>query len=107
MVTRIHKYAKRRLYLREHRKAKDVSAEAMGGRLGMERESILRMEREPDRCTMSKQIAWADAIGVEPEDLWWPPPGRPGLDQIIAGQPEDVQEMARDIVTRLVIGNQR
>ncbi len=106
MVTKIHKHAKRRLFLRENRKAHGVSAEQMGGRLGMERESVLRMERETDRCTPSKQLQYADALGIEVEDLWWPPGQRPKgiLDQIVDGQDDAVKAMAADIVSRLVAG---
>lgn len=102
MVTRIrHKQARRRLFLREHRKAKGVSAETMAGRLDIERESVLRLEREPWRVNSEKQAEYASAIGVEPEALWRPP-GVPSLDELVAGAPKDVQDMALDIVSRLV-----
>ena len=102
MVTRIHKTAHRRLYLREHRKAKDLSAEYMAGRMGMERESLLRLEREAlTRCTPEKQVQYAEALRIEPEALWRPP-GATSLDAIVAGSPDDIRDMAADIVTRLV-----
>lgn len=103
MVTRIHKYGPRRLFLREHRKAKEISAETLAGRLGIERESVLRLEREPHRMTPDKQAAYAHALDLEPEDLWRPP-GRPSLDGMVQGTPDTVQEMAADIVRRLVAG---
>ena len=69
MVTR-----RRRLFLKEHRKAKGVSAAAMADRLGIERESIYRLEREAmTRLNGEKQAAYARALGIEPEDLWRPP----------------------------------
>jgi transcriptional regulator with XRE-family HTH domain len=103
MVTRIHKGVRRRLFLKEHREAKGLSAEQMGGRLEIERESVYRLEREPQRVRPDTQAAWADACGVEPEDLWRPP-DRPSLDAMVKDAPDDVQKMAADIVRRLVSG---
>lgn len=101
MVTRIHKMAPRRLFLREHRKAKGVSAETMAGRLDMERESVLRLEREPQRANPEKQAAYAAALELEPEELWRPP-GTPSVDAMIHNAPEDVQKMVVDVVRRMI-----
>lgn len=103
MVTRIHKHGPRRFYLREHRKAKDVSAETMAGRLGIERESVYRLERHPLNIDFKKLAAYAAALQLEPEDLWRPP-GTPSLDGMVADAPAEVREMAVDIVRRLVTG---
>lgn len=101
MVTRIHKHAKRRLFLREHREAKGLSAIQMAGRLGIERESVYRLERETWRLDPTKQAQYAAALGIEPEDLWRSP-GAVSLDAMIKDAPADVQNMAADIVRRLV-----
>lgn len=101
MVTRIHKMARRRLFLREHREAKGISATAVAGRMEIERESVLRLEREPRRVTPDKQAAYAHALGIEPEDLWRPP-GTPSVDGLIQSAPADVQEMVLDVVRRMV-----
>lgn len=108
MVTRIHKGATRRLFLKQHREAKGVSAEMMAGRLGIERESVYRMEREPHRVNSVKQAAWAAALDIEPEELWRQP-GVRSVDAMIRAAPPDVQdmaiEMAADIVRRLASGS--
>lgn len=101
MVTRIHQHARRRLFLKENREAKGVSAEAMAGRLGIERESLYRWERETWRLNPAKQLAYADALGIEPEQLWHPP-DTPSLDAMISQAPDDLKAMAADIVRRLV-----
>lgn len=101
MVTRIHKSVRRRLFLKEHREAKGISAEYMAGRLGIERESVYRLEREHWRMNPEKQIGYADALGIEPEDLWRPP-GTPSLDALVSNAPEELKIMAADIVRRLV-----
>jgi DNA-binding XRE family transcriptional regulator len=100
MVTSINRH-RRRLFLKEHRKAHKVSATEMGKRLGIERESVYRQERNPKGVNSEKQAQWATALGIEPEDLWRPP-GRPSLDAMTRNSPEAVQDMAADIVRRLV-----
>ena len=70
MVTRIHKHVRARLYPKEHREAKGVSAETMAGRLGIERESVYRLEREAQtRMNMAKQAAYEAALGLDPGAL--------------------------------------
>jgi transcriptional regulator with XRE-family HTH domain len=94
-----------RLFLKEHREALGVSAEAMAALLGIERESVYRLEREAlTRLSAGKQVAYADALGIKPEDLWRPPGGPPSLDAMIATAPDDIKSMATDIVRRLVAG---
>lgn len=97
MVTRIHKHAPKRLFLKEHREAKGVSAETMAGRLGIERESVYRLEREPRRVNAEKQAAYAAALDMEPEELWRPP-GTPSLDSLVKGIPEEVRAMIANMV---------
>lgn len=105
MVTRIHKSVRRRLFLKEHREAKHVSAEAMAGRLGIERESVYRVEREAmTRVNAKKQAEYAYHLDIEPEELWRPPGGPPSLDAMIATASDDIKQMAADIVRRLVAG---
>lgn len=107
MVTNIHKRGYRRLFLKEHREARGVSAEQMAGRLNIERESVYRLEREwRTRMNPEKQAAYAAALDLEPQDLWRPP-GSPSLDALIQSAPDDVQKMAADIVRRLVAGGSR
>ncbi len=103
MVTRIRRGARLHLYLKEHRDAKGVSAAMMAGRLGIERESVYRLEREwRTRMTPDKQIQYAAALGIEPNALLHPPGGPPSLHAIIAEAPDEVKKMAADIVSRLV-----
>lgn len=109
VVTHIYQNRKRRLFLREHRKAKGVSATVMAGRLGIERESVLRLEREPQRVNSEKQADYATALDLQPEDLWRPPaepepPKQPSLDEIVKDAPDETRAMAFDIVRRLIGG---
>lgn len=112
VVTRIYQSRKRRLFLREHRKAKGVSATVMAGRLGIERESVLRLEREPQRVNSEKQADYAAALDLQPEELWRPPavpetPRAPSLDAMVKDMPEETRAMVADIVLRLVSGGRQ
>jgi transcriptional regulator with XRE-family HTH domain len=97
MVTRIHRHARpRKLFLKEHREAKGVSAEAMAGRLDIERESVYRLEREAHRrMNIDKLHAYADALNIEPAALWQPP-GTISLDDLASSVPTDLRAMATD-----------
>jgi hypothetical protein len=102
MVTRIHRSVRPRLFLREHRQAKGISTVYMAGRMGMERESLLRLEREAQtRCTPDKQAQYAEALGIEPAALWRLP-GEPSVDSLLADTPEDFRAMIIDTVRRRV-----
>lgn len=101
--TRIYKGRKPVPFLKEHRKAKDVTAEAMAGRLGIERESVHRLERVPGKITVEKLNAYAAALEMEPEDLMHPP-GQRSLDAIVKDSEPEVQAMVADIVLRMIAG---
>ena len=90
-----------RLYLREHRRDRGVSAPRMAERLNMERESLLRLERRPQNIDWSKAVAYAKALGISPVRLLGPPLAF-SLDELIEGQPDEVQAMAADIIRRLI-----
>jgi transcriptional regulator with XRE-family HTH domain len=98
MVT-IHRNIRARLYLKEHRKAKKVSATEMADRLAIERESVHRVERRNDP---KYQTLYAAALGIEnPEELWRPP-GTTSLDALVAGEPQDFKDMAADLLRRML-----
>lgn len=102
MATR-KKQVGRRLFLREHREAKGISAADMGERLGMERESVYRLENKYWGVSSQKQAAYAEALGLTPEDLWRKPDD-PSLDAIVSKAPADVQETVQNLIRRLLPG---
>lgn len=102
MVTSAKKL-KRRLFLKEHREAQGISATTMAERLGIERESVYRIERKPWGVNSRKQAEYAHALGLEPEELWRLP-GTPSLDAMVSQAPAELRAMAADIVRRLVEG---
>lgn len=101
IVTRIHKHFRGRLYLREHRRHLDISAPRMAERMGIERESLLRLERKAQSIDWAKAVQYAEALGIAPARLLRPP-GVTSLDELVEDQPAEVQTMAADIVSRLI-----
>jgi transcriptional regulator with XRE-family HTH domain len=102
MVTLIrHKAAWRRLYLKEHREHRGITPEQMAGRLGIDRVSVHRWEREQQRMNPAKQLAYAEALGIEPSALWRPP-DTPSVDELLANAPADLRRKAAEMVAILV-----
>ncbi len=101
MVTAPKKPDRRRLYLKENRKAKNISATEMGRHLGIERESVYRLEREQHRMDPTKQAEYAHHLGLEPEDLWRPP-GRPSVDALLRDQPDEIAQRAVEMTQLLL-----
>ncbi len=101
MVSRIHKHFPGELYLRPHRKRLGVRAGRMAELMGIERESLLRLEREPQNVDWAKAVRYALALGISPVRLLRPP-DMVSLDELVEDQPDAVQTMAADIVRRLI-----
>lgn len=100
MVTRIRQGSRPHLYISEHRVSRGLTVEALAGRVGVARETIWRWENEQHRLNPSKIAQLADALGVEPEELWRLPQ-RASLDALLKDAPDDLHETALDIVRRL------
>lgn len=96
-----------RLFLREWRKFMGVSAVDCAVALDIERESYLRMEREPWRINLEELETIAVAIGVKSSQLRFPPPeagqqARVSLDEMIEDQPEAIQQMVIGAVRGMI-----
>lgn len=104
MVTRIGPKKGGHLYIEEWMAAADprpVSDDELGKRLGVARQTVFRWRKEQWRLDPGKIAAIAEALGIEPEQLWRPP-HRPSVDAILKDAPDDVHETAMDIVRRLI-----
>ena len=79
MVTEIRKGSRPHLYIEEHMRARDMSDTKLAGRLEVARETVYRWRTEQHRLNPEKIAAIADALGIDPEDLWSPPTKRSNL----------------------------
>ena len=79
MVTEIRKGSRPHLYIEEHMRARDMSDTKLAGRLEVARETVYRWRTEQHRLNPEKIAAIADALGIDPTDLWPPPTTRTNL----------------------------
>ena len=102
MVTKIgSKQRPPHLYMAEWREASKLSVPQLANRLEVSRETVWRWENEQHRLNPGKIAAYADALGIEPEQLFGPP-GRPSADALLKNVPQPVFDTAIDVVKRLV-----
>lgn len=111
MIERIRKGAKPHVYLREWRRYiqkavnPTLNAPAMADRLEIERESYLRLERNPHTLSVAELIEIAEAFGIDHWRLWEPPPEigkklRVSLDAVVADQSDSQVEGWADVIRR-------
>lgn len=97
----------RRVYLREHREAKGYTPVQMAGRVGIERESYYRLERETWRVKGGRQSQLEDILELEPGGLWKPPlkepePQKQSLDDLVKDATPEQRDMLFDVARRIL-----
>lgn len=98
---RIGQRRKAHLYVKEWMDHRNLSDEQVANRLGMARETIWRWRKEQHRLNPEKLAALAGALDMEPQEFYRPP-SQPSLDAMVSGETVEIQQMAADIVRRLV-----
>lgn len=103
MVTRIHRRARHHLYITEWFEARGLNDEQVANRLTppVDRATVFRWRKEQHRLNPEKIGKLADALDIDSTDFYRPP-SRPSLDAIIKDASDEVQNMAADIVRRMV-----
>lgn len=102
MVTRIRQGVRPRFFIKEHREMQGLTLEQLGGRVGVERNTIWRWENDQRQVTPDKANAVAFALGLEDWTELTRLPGVRSLDAMLAGQPDDIRETVLDIAERLI-----
>lgn len=100
MVTRIGRRRPPRIFPKEWREHRNLRLEDVALRIGVQRNTIWRWENEPHRLDPGKMAALAEALDIEPEELWRMPPSR-SIDAMLKNAPAELRETAIDIVSRL------
>lgn len=103
MVTQVRRGARGHLYIEEWFKERGVNDEKVGNRVGVDRATVHRWRKEQHRLNPGKIAVLAQALDLEPEDLFRPPERR-SLDALVKDAPDDVVNMAFDIVKRMAGG---
>src|SRR5258708_1138856 len=101
MATRIGQRRRAHLYIKEWMDHRDLSDEQVANRLGLPRETIWPWRKEQHRVNPEKLAALAGALDMEPQEFCRPP-SQPSLDAMVAGETVGIQQMAADIVRRLI-----
>lgn len=101
MVTRIRNGARPHPYMTEWREHMGLSVETVANRMGRDRTTIWRWEAGKRRPKPADLAAFANALNVEPGDLWRLPSGRPSVDAILKNATDDVAEAVADLARRL------
>lgn len=100
MAARIGPKRPRRIYLREWREARDLTQERLGQRLGVAGVSVHRWEKNLAYLNTEVMAAIAEALDIEPADLYRHP-DQPSADQLLRGAPPEVVKEATDFIQYL------
>lgn len=100
-VKRIYPHRKRKLYLCEWREHKGLTQEQLGARLGVTGVTVSRWETGKSKLSDPVRDAVAEALGIEPEDLYRHP-DRPSADALLRDQPPEVHAQAIAVIRALI-----
>jgi transcriptional regulator with XRE-family HTH domain len=96
----IRRGARGHLYIEEWFETRGLNDEKVGNRIGVDRATVFRWRKEQHRLNPQKIAALAEALDIEPEELWRPP-SRRSLDALIKDAPDEVVDMAFDVLKRM------
>jgi transcriptional regulator with XRE-family HTH domain len=100
MVTQIRRGARGHLYIEEWFKERGLNDEKVGNRIGVDRATVHRWRKQQHRLNPEKIAGLATALDLEPEELFRPPDRR-SLDALVKDAPDDVFDLAFDVVKRM------
>lgn len=100
MPARIGPKKPRRIFLAEWREARGLTQERLADRLGTSHMTISRWELGKVKMNTDAMVAVAEALGLEPEDLWHHP-DTPTPNMLLRGASEPVQRQALSVIEAL------
>jgi transcriptional regulator with XRE-family HTH domain len=100
MATRIGPRKPRKLFLLEWREHRRLTQERLGQRLGVEKITISRWERDRRGLNVNVLSALAEALDIEPTDLFRHP-DQPSADALLRDQSPEIQQQAITIIRAL------
>lgn len=97
MPARIGPRRQRKLFIAEWREARGLTQDTLAKRLGTSSMTVSRWERGQSLVNTDVMDALAEALAIEPEDLWHHP-DRPSPNALLRDQAPDIQEQAINII---------
>lgn len=94
MAARIGPKRARRIYLREWREHRDLTQERLAQRLGTTHTTVYRWERSETKLNTDVMDAIAEALDIEPTDLYRHP-NQPSANDLLRGASP---EMVKDVI---------
>lgn len=89
MAARIGPKRARRIYLKEWREYRELTQERLGQRLGVSDVTVHRWEKGGSLLNTAVMDAIAEALSIEPTDLYRSP-DQPSADALLRGAPPEV-----------------
>ena len=93
MPARIGPRRQRKLFIAEWREIRGLTQAQVASRLGTTDMTVSRWERGAVLLNTDVMAALADALGIEPEDLYHHP-AKPSPNALLRGQPDEVIDQA-------------
>lgn len=87
----------RKLYIAEWRESRGLTQKQFGDRLGVTDVTVSRWELGRVLLNTNVMAAIAEALNIEPQDLYHPP-DRPSVESLLRDQPEEVRDQAVAII---------
>ena len=97
MPTKIGPKKRRRIYLVEWREHRELTQEQLANRLDTTAITVSRWERGVVLLNTDTMAAIAEALAIEPEDLYHHPDA-PTPNQLLRDQPEEVGRQALNLI---------
>lgn len=98
MPPRIYPKRPPRLFIAEWREAKNLTQEALGGRLGVTGVTVSRWETGERRPDIDALAATAEALGLSHWTVLTRHPDQPSADDLLRDQPVEIQEQAIRVI---------
>jgi len=89
-----------RIFLAEWREARGLSQERLGERLGVSKMTVSRWERNVASVNINVMSALAEALDIEPRDLFRHP-DTPSADALLRNQPDSIVDQAIAVIGAL------
>jgi len=77
--------------------SRGLTDEKLAGRLGVSRQTVWKWQGQQHRLTPGKIAQLANALDIEPEDLWRTP-SRPSVDALLADAPDETVQKAIEMI---------